>query len=379
MATAVVTGPPLTVKSILAIGTHREADMPSQIEWYESAHPIPDTRSLAAGIRALDAAAAVGRDECLVLLLSGGASSLMAVPIEGLTLAEKQQSIRSMMLAGADIHALNTVRKHLSRIKGGRLAQACGGITLTLAISDVVGDDLSVIGSGPGVADATTWADARRALDEYGQHSSTVRTIVERGCAGELGDTPKPGDEAILRARGTVIASRQHALGAARIAAERLGYDVSLMAEEITGEARDAAKTWFERARVLLADRSRPACVLSAGETTVRVVGRGRGGRNQEFVLALTDAIARVTGYAMVASVGTDGIDGPTDAAGALVDTTTRARAHTLGLDPRAFLAENNAYEFFATLGDLIHTGRTDTNVGDIQVLLITASTTGKG
>jgi hydroxypyruvate reductase len=360
----------VNARTLLAIGTHRTADLPSRIEWHECAHPLPDQRSVAAGARALDVARAVGTNESLLLLLSGGASSLMALPIEDLSLEDKQAAVRNLLLAGADIHALNTVRKHLSRIKGGRLAAACRGRTVTLAISDVVGDDLSVIGSGPGVADPTTWADAARAVERFGAHSAAVDRIIARGLAGEIADTPKPGEAPVARVHAEVIASRRHALAGARAAAEARGYDVHVLEADIVGEAREAAAQWFERIAERLRHAGQPTCLLSAGETTVRVTGRGRGGRNQEFVLAVSDGLGKLAQDTMVASVGTDGIDGPTDAAGALADGTTSRRAAALGLSPAACLADNDAYSFFAPLGDLIRLGPTDTNVGDVQVVL---------
>jgi hydroxypyruvate reductase len=370
MVAAIVSQPHLSFKAIVGIGTHRTPDLPPHVEWHEAAHPFPDQRSVSAARRVFEVATAVKQDECLLLLLSGGASALMALPIEGLAITDKQAAIRTMMLAGADIAALNTVRKHLSAIKGGRLAAACRGATLTLAISDVVGDDLSVIGSGPGVADPTTWQDVADVVQRFGEHSAAIHALVAAGLRGDVPETPKPGDATLARTRAIVIASRRHALDAARNVAERLGYHVPPSVGEVTGEARTAAPAWFARALAAVRASDAPACMLSAGETTVRVVGRGRGGRNQEFVLALTAAVASAGGDIMVASVGTDGIDGPTDAAGALVDPTTRSRAAAIGLDPDATLADNNAYEFFAMLGDLIHLGRTDTNVGDVQVLL---------
>jgi hydroxypyruvate reductase len=299
-----------------------------------------------------------------------------ASPLTGIALADKQDCIRTMMLAGADIGALNTVRKHLSAVKGGRLAAACRGTTLTLAVSDVVGDDLSVIGSGPGVADESTWHDAASALERFGgaRHARAVRDLVARGVRGEIGETPKPGDARLARAQGHVIASARHALDAAGAAAASLGYDVVTLGEAVTGEARDAATRWFGQVEEVLrqADGA-PVCVLSVGETTVHVTGSGRGGRNQEFVLALVDIVAESPRdrEMVIASIGTDGIDGPTDAAGALVDRSTRERAAALSFTPDRFLQENNAYDFFAVLGDLIHLGRTDTNVGDVQILLV--------
>jgi hydroxypyruvate reductase len=374
MATALATHSRVTPKTLLAIGTHAAPDMPSRIEWHESSHPIADSRSVAAARRALGVASAVTRDECLLLLLSGGASALMALPRDGLTLDDKQGVITSLMRSGADIHALNTVRKHLSQVKGGHLAARCAGTTVTLAISDVLGDDLSVIGSGPGIADPSTWADAASVVERWAADApQPVKRLLQRGAAGELSETPKPGDAAMARASGRVIASRHDALHAARNAAAALGYQVVVLAEPVLGEARDAAPRWLARALEQTASVREPVCVLSAGETTVHVAGRGRGGRNQEFVLATIGGLASVTRQILVASVGTDGIDGPTDAAGALADDTTGRRAGLLGLNQHMALNDNNAYDFFATLGDLIHLGRTETNVGDVQVLLAEA------
>lgn len=371
MANALAGARDLHIKTALAIGTHLSETPAPGVEWHESAHPTPDERSLAAATRALDVARGVARDECLVLLLSGGASSLMALPAEGITLSDKQEAARAMMLGGADIHALNTVRKHLSAIKGGQLAAACAGDTVTLAVSDVVGDDLSVIASGPGVPDATTWLDAQRAFERYGSAcgSQRVRERLARGARGEIPETPKPGDPLLRRASARVIASARHAVDAARAVAEQLGYRVVVLDTAVGGEARLAAPSWFHTVRPQL-DGPRPVCVLSSGETTVTVRGKGRGGRNQEFVLSLAAALAAEPRYIAAASVGTDGVDGPTDAAGAWVDTTSLTRGAAVGLDAASFLDDNNSYDYFAVLGDLIRIGRTDTNVGDVQVLL---------
>jgi hydroxypyruvate reductase len=372
MAAAIAAVPQLRIRTLFAVGTHRTSALPSQVEWHEASHPIPDDRSVAAAERALQIAAGVSPDECLLVLLSGGASSLMAAPAEGLSLADKRDVARTMMLAGADIHALNTVRKHLSRVKGGRLAAACRGVTLTLAVSDVIGDDLSVIGSGPGLPDRSTWTEAAAALQQFGgdAHTVAVRELIARGLSGLEAETPKPHDPAMSRAHGAVIASRRNALAAAEIAAGNLGYRVIVIDEAVCGEARRTAPSWFAEARRHAAASGNPFCIVSGGETTVHVKGSGRGGRNQEFVLALVEEMARENRTLMVASVGTDGIDGPTDAAGALADRTTLARAAAIGFTPAAFLDDNNSYDFFAVLGDLIHFGPTDTNVGDVQILL---------
>jgi glycerate 2-kinase len=359
--------PDFATRTALAIGTHSTGDLPAHVEWHQAGHPLPDRRSVAAGARALEAARGVPRDEALVILLSGGASALMALPMDGVTLDDKQRVVNAMLKGGADIHALNTLRKHLSGVKGGRLAAACAGRTITLAISDVVGDDLAVIGSGPGIADPSTWRDAQEALDRHVPHSdqpASVRELLARGVAGQLPDTPKQGDTVTARADARVIAGRFDAMAGARAAAEHLGYDVRVIDTPVTGEARHAALAWLD------AVKGHRGCVISSGETTVRVTGSGRGGRNQEFALALAESLSACGGDVIAASAGTDGIDGPTDAAGALADATTLSRAIALGLNPAAYLNDNNAYAFFDTLGDLIRTGPTGTNVGDLQVII---------
>jgi len=373
MAAAFVAVPHLAIRQALAIGTHTHDDLPASVEWIESSHPYPDHRSETAGNRALTVAQGVHSGDALVILLSGGASALMAAPVPGVSLADKIATTRVMMKAGADIHALNTVRRHLSNVKGGRLAAASVGTTVTLAISDVVGDDLNAIGSGPGVPDPTTWADAESALNRFGgeAHADRVRAVVQQGLSGELADTPKPGQAALARAKARVIGSRADAMEGARRAAIDRGYHPIVIAGPVTGEARDAAPAWLTAVRSLVAHAPRPACVISSGETTVRVTGSGRGGRNLEFALALAGEIAFLPACAM-SSIGTDGIDGSSGVAGGIVDSTTIARASRAGLDPPVrYLAANDSFAFFASLDDVVRLGRTDTNVGDIQVLLI--------
>ena len=373
MAAAFVTVPHLSLRRMLAIGTHSHADLPASVEWIESSHPFPDSRSEAAASRALAVAEQVHSGETLVLLLAGGASALMAAPLDGISLEDKIAATRVMMHAGADIHALNTVRRHLSRVKGGRLAAACVGTTLTLAISDVVGDDLNAIGSGPGVPDPTTWRDAWRALERFGgaSHAEPVRSVVRRGVDGLIADTPKPGAAGISRARARVIGSRVDAMEGARREAESRGYHAAVIPEPVTGEARVAAPEWIRRAHDLARELPRPSCVISSGETTVRVTGGGRGGRNLEFVLAAVELLASWPGAAL-ASAGTDGIDGSSGVAGAVADSTTLSRSVPAGLHPPGnYLAANDSLAFFGPLDDTVRLGRTDTNVGDIQVLLI--------
>lgn len=373
MAAAFLKLPHLSIQSALAIGTHAHDDLPAAVEWIESSHPFPDSRSQRAAERALAIAQRAHSGEVLVILLSGGASALMAAPIDGLTLADKIATTKLMMEAGADIHALNTVRRHLSKVKGGRLAAACIGTTVTLAISDVVGDDLNAIGSGPGVPDPTTWADAAAALERFGGdlHLTEVRHVIARGVAGEIPETPKPGSSTLKRAQAAVIGSRADAMEGAKQAALARGYHTVVIANPVVGEARDVAPRWLMRARELTQDVRRPACVISGGETTVRVTGKGRGGRNLEFALAIAEAMASPTPMAL-ASVGTDGIDGSSGVAGGVVDSSTIVRASALGLDrPGNYLAANDSLAFFAALDDAVRLGRTDTNVGDLQVLVI--------
>lgn len=373
MAAAFLSVRHLQVRQALVIGTHLHPDLPATVEWIESSHPFPDGRSEHAANRAIAVAQGVGSGDVLVILLSGGASALMAAPVSGITLADKIATTRLMMESGADIHALNTVRRHLSKVKGGRLAAACVGTTVTLAISDVVGDDLNAIGSGPGVPDHTTWADTAAMIARFGgdAHLSEVRHVIDRGLAGEIPDTPKPGDASLTRAQAMVIGSRLDAMAGAKQAAFERGYHPIVIAEPVTGEAREIAPRWLARARELARDVHEPACVISSGETTVRVTGKGRGGRNLEFVLAVAEAMASPSPMA-IASIGTDGIDGSSGVAGGMVDSMTMARASTLGLEPPgSYLAANDSLAFFARLDDVVRLGRTDTNVGDLQVILI--------
>jgi glycerate 2-kinase len=350
------------------------------IEWFAAGHPAPDEASVCAAARALALAREASSGSGLLVLLSGGASAMLAAPADGITLEDKIETARRLMEAGAAIHELNCVRKHLSRIKGGRLA-AVAGRTMTLAISDVhgpVADDPAVIGSGPTVTDHTTYADALGILQarRVAVPAPVLRHLA-RGARGELDETLKPGDARIRESDYVVIGNRHTAERGAARAAEARGYRAIVLPAATSGEARDACRDFLaEGARVAAAD---PACVIASGETTVTVRGHGKGGRNQEFALAavrrLSDrrvaespSIARTV---LLGSAGTDGVDGPTDAAGALVDPTTLARAARLGLDPDASLDANDAYRFFQPLDDLLLWGPTGTNVGDLHVLLI--------
>jgi len=364
------------IRAGLVIGAS-PAETPAGFESIVGGHPLPTAASEAAGRKALALAASVTADETLFVLISGGASALMAVPADGITLDDKRATTQRLLRGGADIHALNTVRKHLSALKGGWLAAGSPGTCYTLVVSDVVGDDPSVIASGPTVADASRFQDALDVLarcDGEAVYPPAVVARLRRGAAGAdaaVLETPKPGDPRLARTTTTIIGSRRDAMAGAVAAASSLGYAILRMEDPIVGDARTVAVSHLRAALARAAGIGRPACIVSSGETTVHVTGAGKGGRNQEFALAAAGVLAALGASAIVASVGTDGIDGPTDAAGAIADQTTIARAHAAGLSPERHLSDNNAYAFFDALGDLIHTGPTGTNVGDLQVILV--------
>lgn len=374
---------PVSLRHIVGVSTQRPDRLDLRIEWHAAAHPVPDERSVRAAEAVLDLAAAAATHDLLVLLLSGGASSLMALPADGVPLEDKRGAVRLLLAAGADIGELNTVRKHLSALKGGRLAAAAQGAVLTLALSDVADDDPSTIGSGPAVADPTTFDMALEVLDRRGgraRYPAAVVTRLERGAAGQVAETPKPGDRRLARSAARVIGGSRSAVEGARAAAESLGYIVHVVAEPLTGEARMAAHTFADVARAIARAKrkgqQRPQrwCVIGFGETTVRVTGRGKGGRNQEFALSIVRSLDTIGDTVVTGSIGTDGIDGPTDAAGAVADTTTLERAEAADIGaPERYLNENNSYVFFNELNDLVRTGPTGTNVGDLHVMLVEA------
>lgn len=339
-------------------------DIPG-FEAYVGGHPIPDEESLRAGERALELAAATREGDLLVVLLSGGASAMAEAPL--VPLADLRRANELLLASGANIEETNTVRRHLSRLKNGGLARACRGQILTLAISDV--DDAATLASGPTIADATTPADARAALERRGLWDVVPASVRERLTGRDPGGS-HPDVTRTLPGRHPdptrvhVLADSATAVRAAARAARGLGYEVQALPSFLRGEARDRGRELGAMAR---AGRG-PRAVVAGGETTVHVVGHGRGGRNQELALAAVDALSGTD--SLLAAFGTDGIDGPTDAAGAIVDGMTRARADALGLDAHAHLAENDAYRYFEALDDLIRTGPTGTNVRDIAVLL---------
>ena len=337
----------------------------------EAGHPVPDDASLAAAERALSLAASATADDLVLVLLSGGASANWIAPAAGLTLAEKQAVNRALLTSGATIGEINAARKHLSRIKGGRLGMlAHPARVVTLAVSDVSGDDPAVIGSGPTVPDPTTLADARAVMARF---RIDISGSVGRALADPANETPKPQDPAFDRTAFRLIARPRQAFRAAEAAIRAQGYDCIFLGDRIEGEARDVAVAQAQLAQEMQA-RGRRGVIVSGGELTVTIRGKGRGGPNQEYALALAQALRATPGIAAVAG-DTDGTDGgmgnPDDPAGAFIDDTTLTRARKLGLDPAAFLAENDSTGFFERLGDLLQPGPTYTNVNDFRAIFV--------
>ena len=345
---------------------------PGRIEVVEASHPVPDEAGQDAAWRILRLVEGLGPDDLVLCLISGGGSSLLALPAPGVSLADKQAVNRALLRSGADIHDMNCVRKHLSAIKGGRLAAAAAPASLvSLVISDVPGDDPSVIASGPTVPDATTLADARAVLARYG---IVPPPAVRARLADPAAETPKPHDDAFAHARTVTIATPQVSLEAAAAVARDAGVTPVILGDAIEGEAAEVARVMAGIARQC-ARHGQPApapCVLiSGGETTVTVRGHGRGGRNAEFLLALAVALDGHSGIHALAA-DTDGIDGTEDNAGALLAPDSLTRAAALGLHGRDRLADNDGYSFFAAIGDLVTTGPTLTNVNDFRAILVT-------
>jgi glycerate 2-kinase len=355
----------------------RPAGLAQRIEIVEAAHPVPDAAGLEAAQRILALAHGLTRDDLVLCLISGGGSALLTLPAEGLTLQDKQRVNRELLESGANIAEMNCVRKHLSRIKGGRLAAACSPAqVVTLTISDVPGDDPSIIASGPTVPDASTCADAVAILQRYGiAVPGTIMSLLEQGAL----ETPKPGDPVFAGNQVHLIATPQQSLEAAAAAARDAGLAAYILSDEMEGESREVGKVHAALARAV-AQRGQPfarhCVILSGGETTVTVrkqpegTPRGRGGRAGEFCLGLAQALqgqSRV--WALAAD--TDGIDGVEDNAGAFVSPDTLARALAQGMKVDAYLQRNDAYGYFSALGDLVMTGPTHTNVNDFRAMLV--------
>jgi hydroxypyruvate reductase len=347
-----------------------------RIRIHEASHPVPDARGVQAKAAILALLEKTRPEDLVIVLISGGGSALLPAPVAGTDLAEKQVVTRELIRCGATIEEINAVRKHCSRVKGGQLARAVQPAScLTLVLSDVIGDRLDVIASGPTASDPTTYKDTLEVLRRYGLQDripASIRQYLESGAKGEVPETPKPGDICFEKVRHLIVGNNFQALLAGRDRAASLGFHALLLTAALEGESREVAKTLA----ALLLEMGRsghpvppPACLLLGGETTVTVRGRGKGGRNQELTLAVAAAIAGEEDL-VIFSAGTDGTDGPTDAAGAVADGETYPRAKQAGLDPFGALEDNDSYHFFEGLGGLIKTGPTLTNVMDITLLL---------
>lgn len=352
----------------------------SIVEQIEAAHPVPNEAGIAGAQRILQLVRAADEKTLVICLISGGASALLVAPVKGITLQDKQEATRLLLNAGASISELNAVRKHLSSVKGGRLAQAAWPAQMvTLILSDVIGDPPDVIASGPTAPDNSTFAEAWAVIEKFGLQEKLpprVADYLQRGISGQVPETVKENDRCLDKTRNVIIAGIRQALTAATEKAGQLGFSSRMISDKLQGDARDAARFLAQAARAEMAGMkpNERRCLLCGGETTVTVRGTGKGGRNQEFALAFALEIEGCQGVSLL-SAGTDGTDGPTDAAGAMVDGNITSRARGLGIDPFRYLGNNDAYTFFqqfdAASGAHCHfkTGPTGTNVMDIQIV----------
>ena len=349
----------------------------ARVTVHEAGHPLPDAAGVEGARHIAEIVRGAAADDLVLCLISGGGSALMPLPVEGVTLDALQQLTDALLRSGAPIGALNAVRKHLSQLKGGQLARLAHPATVVaLILSDVVGNPLDVIASGPTVPDPTTFADARAVLERYGLWEGAppaVRRHIARGLTGDVPETPKAGDPALARVQNVIVADNARAAEAAVQQAQARGFHVLLLSTYVEGEAREVAKVLAALGREVAAHGrpvAAPACLVLGGETTVTVRGQGTGGRNQELALAAALALEGAARIA-VASLATDGTDGPTDAAGGLVDGQTVARGRAQGLDAAAALAQNDAYPYLRGVADQLVTGPTNTNVNDLMCVFV--------
>jgi len=354
-----------------------------RVRLVEAGHPVPDERGTEAAREILVLAEAAGTDDLMLVLVSGGGSALTPAPAPPITLADKQEVTRLLLAAGATINQLNAVRKHCSLLKGGQLARAAAPARVeALLLSDVIGDPLDVIASGPTTGDASTFAEVLAILEHFGLSEKMPRSVIlrlEQGARGEIPETPKPGDPVFARVTNRVIGNNTLVVEAAAAKAKDLGFTPHVLTRALEGEAREAAKRFVAVARSIEAGKgpvAAPACVIAGGETTVTVRGRGKGGRCQEFALAAALELEG-TKAAVILAAGTDGTDGASDAAGAIVDGESTARARAQGIDPAARLADNDSHAVLKASGDLVVTGPTNTNLLDLYLLLLGAPTSG--
>ena len=349
----------------------------SKVQVMEAGHPVPDEAGFQGARQIVRFLEKTDEKDLVFFLISGGGSALLPYPHQELTLEDNQDVTKILLDVGADIREINALRKHLSQVKGGRLAQVAYPATLiSLILSDVIGDDLDSIASGPTVPDRSTFVDCLKILDKYQiaeRIPAVAAELIKKGASGKIEETPKPGDRIFERTQNQIIGSNIMAVVAAEKKAEELGYNTLILSTFLAGETRDVAGVHAAVAREILSSGNpviRPACVLSGGETTVTIRGKGLGGRNQEFCLAAALDIEDLDDVVLL-SAGTDGTDGPTDAAGAIADGTTVSRARKQGMDPGQYLRNNDSYHFFESLDDLIITGPTFTNVMDLRIVLV--------
>jgi hydroxypyruvate reductase len=366
-----------TVSGGLVITTRGQSGRLRNVLVRHAGHPVPDQDGVRATEEMLEFAGPFSDRDLVVCVLSGGGSSLMAAPIEGVSIADLQRATNLFLASGMTIAEINTVRKHLSRVNGGRLAERLFPATIiTLILSDVIGDRPDVIASGPTAPDPTTFHDAVALLNGKGlwdKLPENVRKALSAGERGELPETPKPDSEFFRKVHHLVVGSNSMSVVAAERRANRLGMNTMILSSSVAGESREIAQFYAALAREIRQYNrpvKPPACLIAGGETTVTMTGQGRGGRCQELALALADKIEDVNGVVFLAA-GTDGVDGSTDAAGAICDSSTMERARAKQLDPREYLVKNDSNTFFAALGDLVTTGPTGTNVMDIHILLV--------
>jgi glycerate 2-kinase len=349
-----------------------------KIKAFEAGHPVPDENGVKGTDEIIELLKGADENTLVACLISGGGSALLVSPCEGITLEEKQEITRMLLKAGADINDLNCVRKHISRVKGGRLAEiAYPASIMSLILSDVIGDRLDVIASGPTSPDSTTYDNALSVLKKYGiadKIPQSISDVLNNGPDGPVPDTPKEGNVIFRKIQNIIIGSNRTALDAAKQKAEGLGFDSEIISYELSGEAKDAAKWLAEEVRkrgsAEVQKNKKSLCLISGGETTVTVRGTGLGGRNMEFALAFAMEIEGINGVTLL-SAGTDGTDGPTDAAGAIVDGETVKRAKAIGIGPEEYLNNNDSYNFFRKTEGLLVTGPTGTNVMDMQIVLL--------
>lgn len=356
---------------------HRKYDL-KKVIMYEAGHPMPDEKGLRATEEIVKLVSRADEKTLIVCLISGGGSALLVSPCEGITLSEKRKITELLLKAGATINELNAVRKHISKVKGGRLAEfAYPAKIISLIISDVIGDRLDVIASGPTSPDETTYDNALKVLEKYRLTRSCPASILEvlhKGMKGIIPETPKKGNRIFERVENIIIGNNKLLLNGAKVKAKSLGLHTEIISSEISGEARDVGKQFAKQAiethNSLSEKNNGKICLISGGETTVTVRGNGKGGRNMELALAFAIEIDGINGITLL-SAGTDGTDGPTDAAGAIVDGQIVAKAKAIGLNPEEYLMNNDSYNFFKKIDDLLISGPTGTNVMDIQIMVI--------